>query len=124
MSKPSSSQKPMVVGGKLKLKGSSGSGSAKRSTVSSSSKTSSSSVTQSNSTQEIDTKSKESSSTVGQHLTASQKRHLERKIEKEKEEAKKLSKTSFRDRVDMFNNKLSQMTEHNDIPRISAAGNG
>ena len=29
-----------------------------------------------------------------------------------------------RERVDELNNKLSTMTEHNDIPRISAAGNG
>ena len=31
---------------------------------------------------------------------------------------------SHRERVDELNNKLSEMTEHNDIPRISAAGNG
>jgi hypothetical protein len=30
----------------------------------------------------------------------------------------------FRDRIEGFNNRLSRLTEHNDIPRISAAGNG
>eukprot|EP00428_Durinskia_dybowskii_P060716 CAMPEP_0170382832 /NCGR_PEP_ID=MMETSP0117_2-20130122/15156_1 /TAXON_ID=400756 /ORGANISM="Durinskia baltica, Strain CSIRO CS-38" /LENGTH=89 /DNA_ID=CAMNT_0010638503 /DNA_START=227 /DNA_END=496 /DNA_ORIENTATION=- len=69
-------------------------------------------------------KSKSGSTVALEYLTASQRRHMERKIEKEKEDAKKLSKTSFRDRVDQFNNKLAKMTEHNDIPRISAAGNG
>ncbi len=36
---------------------------------------------------------------------------------------KVLSKT-HRERIDEFNQYLSVLTEHNDIPRVSAAGNG
>lgn len=126
MSSTASSRKPHVVGGKLKLKGSGGSsGGVKRSVLSSSNSTSQATTPQS---QEVDvpreSEKKVAKLATEEFLTPSQKRHQQRKIEKEREEAKKLSKTSFRDRVDIFNNKLAAMTEHNDIPRISAAGNG
>lgn len=58
------------------------------------------------------------------HLTESQKKFKQKSIEREKSDAKKLSTTSYRDRIDNFNQKLSKLTEHNDIPRVSAAGNG
>jgi protein FAM32A len=53
----------------------------------------------------------------------------QRKFKKAREEAdvrlaKKAVAVSYRERVEDFNTKLSKMTEHNDIPRISAAGNG
>ena len=35
-----------------------------------------------------------------------------------------LSSMSHRERVEQFNEKLGQLTELNDIPRVSAAGNG
>jgi len=57
-------------------------------------------------------------------LTEAQKRHQRKKLEHEKREVKAVSETSFRERIERFNNKLSSMTEHNDIPRVSAAGNG
>jgi protein FAM32A len=122
MSQAVSSKKPLVMGGKLKLKGSGGSSGSKRTAVTVN--TSSSSAPTPDETKSDAVKAKEPSPRNMEHLTASQRRHLERKIEKEKEEAKKLSKTSFRERVEQFNNKLAQLTEHNDIPRISAAGNG
>ncbi len=133
MSSTSTSRKPHVVGGKLKLKGSSGSSGAKRSQPSATNHTGASSHTFENvstaeaQTQESTSESGKASASAipgDEFLTPSQRRHMARKIEKEREEAKKLSKTSFRDRVDIFNNKLAAMTEHNDIPRISAAGNG
>jgi protein FAM32A len=117
MSNVVSSKKPLVVGGKLKLKGSGGGSSSVKRSVNVPSEVAATKPPE-------EAKPKESSSKGAEYLTASQKRHMERKIEKEKEDAKKMSKTSFRDRVEMFNNKLAQMTEHNDIPRISAAGNG
>jgi protein FAM32A len=58
------------------------------------------------------------------HLTEAQKRFKQRQQEREKTEAKKYATSNFRDRVDEFNQKLSKLTEHNDIPRVSAAGNG
>lgn len=120
MSQAVSSKKPLVMGGKLKLKRSGGSSAPKRTAVTVSTGSTS---PKANEKSEVTT-TKEPSPRGLEHLTVTQRRHFERKIEKEKEEAKKLSKTSFRERVDQFNNKLAQLTEHNDIPRISAAGNG
>lgn len=63
-------------------------------------------------------------------MTEAQKRHRQKLIEREKEllargkKGKEIEIKSFRDRIEEFNSKLSTLTEHNDIPRISAAGNG
>ena len=54
-------------------------------------------------------------------LTETEKRHRRKKQESIK---RNLSSATYRDRMDLFNDKLSRMTEHNDIPRVSAAGNG
>jgi protein FAM32A len=45
-------------------------------------------------------------------------------VARRKEAAASGAAKSHRERVDDLNEKLSTMTEHNDIPRISAAGNG
>ena len=131
MSGVASSRKPLVVGGKLKLKGSNGSSSKRDKTSTTSSSLEKSTHKDSQETASQPTQQQEQSETkqitasrAGEYLTTAQKRHLQKKIEREELEAKKLSKTSFRERVDIFNDRLSQMTEHNDIPRISAAGNG
>ena len=57
-------------------------------------------------------------------LTSTQKKHREKLLEVEVREMKKKASMSYRDKVDAFNTKLSTLTEHNDIPRVSAAGNG
>lgn len=57
-------------------------------------------------------------------LTNAQLKHRERKLELETRDKKKMVDIPYRDRIEAFNAKLSTMTEHNDIPRISAAGNG
>mmetsp|Transcript_726 Transcript_726/g.917 ORF Transcript_726/g.917 Transcript_726/m.917 type:complete len:120 (-) Transcript_726:1375-1734(-) len=57
-------------------------------------------------------------------LTEAERRHKKRALEKRKEEAAKAVNKTHRERVEEFNNKLSTLTEHNDIPRVSAAGNG
>jgi protein FAM32A len=77
---------------------------------------------------------KEVADTKGDEITATmteaQKRHRQKLIEREKEllargkKGKEIEIKSFRDRIEEFNSKLSTLTEHNDIPRISAAGNG
>lgn len=56
-------------------------------------------------------------------LTAAQKRHKQKLLELEKRN-KSGNLVSFRDKIENFNTKLSKLTEHNDIPRVSAAGNG
>ena len=74
----------------------------------------------------VDTKGDEITAT----MTEAQKRHRLKLIEREKEllargkKGKEIEIKSFRDRIEEFNSKLSTLTEHNDIPRISAAGNG
>lgn len=57
-------------------------------------------------------------------LTEAQKRHKVRMKTVEEREVKAVSSKSYRERIEEFNYKLSTTTEHNDIPRISAAGNG
>lgn len=114
------SSKPLVMGGKLKLKGSSTSNSSMRQSSSSSS----ASKDQSRSTTVSNVNSSSDYIPVQDYLTEAQKKHNQKMLEKQEKDAKKLSSTSFRDRIDQFNSKLSRMTEHNDIPRISAAGNG
>ena len=42
----------------------------------------------------------------------------------ERQNIRKLLSKSHRERIDDFNMYLSNLTEHNDIPRVSAAGNG
>jgi protein FAM32A len=66
--------------------------------------------------------SKKSSET---YLTEAQRRHRLKKAELMKSrDLKKLGSTSYRERLESFNTRLASTTEHNDIPRISAAGNG
>ena len=57
-------------------------------------------------------------------LTETQKKQREKQAKLETKIMKDTLSVSYRDRIDAFNNKLASLTEHNDIPRISAAGNG
>jgi hypothetical protein len=57
-------------------------------------------------------------------LTEAEKKGLQLQKEREKKEIERVAKQSHRERVEEFNEKLGKLTEHNDIPRISAAGNG
>ena len=57
-------------------------------------------------------------------LTETERAHKRRLVARRKEAAASGTAKSHRERVDDLNEKLSTMTEHNDIPRISAAGNG
>ena len=59
-----------------------------------------------------------------EHLTEAQKRHKEKMKTVEEREVKAVTAKSYREHIEEFNYKLSTTTEHNDIPRISAAGNG
>lgn len=59
-----------------------------------------------------------------QDLTDAEKRALKFKLERERQESEKIAQKSHRERVEELNNHLSSLTELNDIPRVSAAGNG
>uniref|UniRef100_A0A7S1D8Y5 DUF1754-domain-containing protein n=1 Tax=Cyclophora tenuis TaxID=216820 RepID=A0A7S1D8Y5_CYCTE len=57
-------------------------------------------------------------------MTDAERRALKFKEDRELQELEAAAQKSHRDRVEEFNEKLSKLTEHNDIPRVSAAGNG
>jgi protein FAM32A len=125
--------KPAVVPGKLKFKSSGGGGGSSSSNVSKAAKgppvavpTGESVLKKRKIEEQQETEETEASHTAETkvHLTEAQKRFKQRQQEREKTEAKKYATSNFRDRVDEFNQKLSKLTEHNDIPRVSAAGNG
>ena len=103
------------TGGKLKLKGSSSS--------SSSSEKKKRKIEETNS-EKVNVIEKVTDIKPDDYLTEAQKRNLQKKSEADLRQAKKLTKLTYRERLEQFNYKLSIKTEHNDIPRISAAGNG
>lgn len=113
----------MVVGGKLKFKGS-----QRKDKKTSKSESDKSAALPSN----VSDQKNESSVSISESgekksllfMTDAQKIHKEKRKATEEKELKKFIKTSHRDRIEKFNLLLGQMTEHNDIPRISAAGNG
>jgi len=57
-------------------------------------------------------------------LTAAEKKQRKFQKKKEEDDITSIANKSHRERVDEFNQKLSELTELNDLPRISAAGNG
>ncbi len=61
---------------------------------------------------------------VDDGLTETQRRHKQRLLQKEKAELTKHVSKTHRQRVEEYNMRLACMTEHNDLPRVSAAGNG
>ena len=110
-----------IIRGKLKLKGSKDGASKKKKTNELNYSESLSAATSSSTSTPAEADVKVDPEAI---LTESQKRFLKRKNEVEDRAIKTLKTQSYRDRVESFNMKLSTMTEHNDIPRISAAGNG
>ncbi|KAK8809163.1 hypothetical protein WA171_001287 [Blastocystis sp. BT1] len=61
---------------------------------------------------------------VEDYRTEAEKRFDERLKQKEKDFIEKRSKMSYQEVVDEMNAKLEKLTDHNDIPRIAAAGLG
>uniref|UniRef100_A0A7S2H078 Protein FAM32A n=1 Tax=Octactis speculum TaxID=3111310 RepID=A0A7S2H078_9STRA len=57
-------------------------------------------------------------------LTAAQKRYRATMKAREQEHARVAVRKTHREKVEDFNYMLGELTEHNDIPRVSAAGNG
>ncbi|GKY92389.1 hypothetical protein MPSEU_000209900 [Mayamaea pseudoterrestris] len=58
------------------------------------------------------------------NLTEAERKALRRKRKREHQELEIVAKKSHRERIEEFNQALASVTEHNDIPRVSAAGNG
>jgi len=114
----SSIKKPVVIKGKLSFKGSASKSNAK---ISKKVDIATSSASTSNN---VSNDTPNGSQKGGIVLTDAQLRHKKRRLELETRDKKKLVDVPYRDRIEAFNAKLSTMTEHNDIPRISAAGNG
>jgi protein FAM32A len=57
-------------------------------------------------------------------LTAAQKRYLKVMEDRSEEKAKGAVQLTHRMKVEKYSAMLASLSEHNDIPRISAAGNG
>ena len=57
-------------------------------------------------------------------MTEAERKALKRKLERQREDNKKIAQKSHRERVEELNDHLGSLTELNDIPRVSAAGNG
>jgi protein FAM32A len=56
---------------------------------------------------------------VNDGLTDAERKALEKKRHREREELKQVAKKTHRERVEEFNEKLGNLTELNDIPRVS-----
>jgi protein FAM32A len=56
---------------------------------------------------------------VDDGLTGAERKALEKKRQREREELKQVAKKTHRERVEEFNEKLGSLTELNDIPRVS-----
>jgi protein FAM32A len=56
---------------------------------------------------------------VDDDLTDAERKALEKKRQREREELKQVAKKTHRERVEEFNEKLGNLTELNDIPRVS-----
>lgn len=131
---------PTVIGGKLKLKGDKPEKKGKKrshdemkegeeagaASSSSSSTTSSASSSSSSLASAGAPSTKEAKTLVDEYagMTDAQRKHLKRTQDLDVKRAKELAKTTYRQRVDAMNHYLATLTEHNDIPRVSAAGNG
>jgi protein FAM32A len=119
---------PTFTGGKLKLKGSSSDDKKKKKKKRS--REERESVTHTDTSSSNSSKEEKSISSTAyshdpdEHLTDSQRKFEQKKRKAELSSAKNIVGTTYRDRVELFNYNLSVMSEHNDIPRISAAGNG
>ncbi|KAG7402332.1 hypothetical protein PHYBOEH_000040 [Phytophthora boehmeriae] len=57
-------------------------------------------------------------------LTPAQRRHAEHQKKREQEEIEKAASKTYRERIEDLNQYLGSLTEHHDVPRVSAAGNG
>lgn len=57
-------------------------------------------------------------------LTDAERRSLKYKKENQMRDLEKIAGKSHRERIEEFNTALGELSEHNDIPRVSAAGNG
>lgn len=51
-------------------------------------------------------------------LTPTERKSLERKKKRQREELEQVGSKSHRERIEEFNEKLGKLTEHNDIPRV------
>ncbi|GLD93281.1 hypothetical protein PINS_up001873 [Pythium insidiosum] len=57
-------------------------------------------------------------------MTPAQRRYEEHRRKREEAQVQKVAEKTYRQRVEELNQYLGRLTEHHDIPRVSAAGNG
>ncbi len=102
---------PTFLGGKLKLKG------KKK-------KKSKHSLAKKSDIPDKPIQNVDNSDAEDEDLTETERKSLARKKERERIEIEETAGKSHRERVEEFNEKIGNLTELNDIPRVSAAGNG
>jgi protein FAM32A len=56
---------------------------------------------------------------IDDELTEAEKKALQKRLERETAELEKIAAKSHRERIEEFNEKLGNLTELNDIPRVS-----
>jgi len=108
------------MGGKLNLKGDKKKKHKKKSKKSKHSKK----VDPESSTIKSNKDTKEPQEQVDDELTDAERKSLRFKNDNEQREFEKNAGKSHRERIEEFNTHLGSLTELNDIPRVSAAGNG
>ncbi|KAE8914135.1 hypothetical protein PF005_g1087 [Phytophthora fragariae] len=57
-------------------------------------------------------------------MTPAQRRHAKHQKKREQEAIEKAASKTYRERIEELNQYLGSLTEHHDVPRVSAAGNG
>ena len=115
--------KTTFTGGKLNLKGDNKKAKKKKSTKTTKHKLEQSENRKESKDETISNRNQDDDSD-DDGLTDAERRSLAIKKERERLDLEKVAGQSHRERVEQFNEKLSKLTELNDIPRISAAGNG
>ncbi len=106
---------PTFLGGKLKLKGKK----KKKKSKHGLSKNSTSTRAEDTPLQSQDDAPIENDSDEDDNLTETERKSLERKKERERIEIEETARKSHRERVEEFNEKIGNLTELNDIPRVS-----
>ena len=108
---------PTFSGGKLKLKGDK---KAKKKTKKSKHKTRNKDEEKMKlKNDHVEEKSRSDDEDIDDDLTPAERRSLNLKKDRERQEMEKIAGKSHRERVEEFNEKLGKLTEHNDIPRVS-----
>uniref|UniRef100_A0A7R9VT13 DUF1754-domain-containing protein n=1 Tax=Pseudictyota dubia TaxID=2749911 RepID=A0A7R9VT13_9STRA len=112
------------LGGKLSFKGDKKSKKAKKKSRKAKHRSSKGHNDEETKRTELPSSDHENAGSSDDDMTEAERRAMKVKLERERKDLEKIARQSHRERVENFSEKLGSLTEHNDIPRVSAAGNG